>query len=269
MKSAQPSGKPGSYEDRRETHGFLVTSLVPSEGRAAFVTFFKAHDAALLLRLAGGDAGKRRVRDVSVVSSSRRSRGRAPRRAREKNRRPEKTSRTRRAGEDEFPREPLDRGPSPHVSCQAKARVPICAQKDRFTRVLAASFTGAPRYTREVFILGSRSSPFSSQSVADAFRPIRENPKKPEKTQTPRPRARRRGVKPVLLGGRRSRFVVWYAHRLSLLTNSLECCRHSKGRLFARAARRARLSFFFREVKKKTKKRISAPFPSDAASKQG
>jgi hypothetical protein len=30
MKSAQPSGKPGSYEDRRETHGFLVTSLVPT-----------------------------------------------------------------------------------------------------------------------------------------------------------------------------------------------------------------------------------------------
>ena len=54
--------------------------------------------------------------------------------------------------------EPLDRGLSPHVSCQAKARVPICAPKDRFTRVLAASFTGAPRYTREVFILGSRSS---------------------------------------------------------------------------------------------------------------
>ena len=36
--------------------------------------------------------------------------------------------------------------------------MPICAPKDRFTRVLAASFTGAPRYTREVFILGSRSS---------------------------------------------------------------------------------------------------------------
>ena len=62
-------------------------------------------------------------------------------------------------GRDErIEREPLDRGPSPHVSCQAKARVPICAPKDRFTRVLAASFTGAPRYTREVFILGSRSS---------------------------------------------------------------------------------------------------------------
>lgn len=131
--------------------------------------------------------------------------------------------------------------------------MPICAPKDRFTRVLAASFTGAPRYTREVFILGSRSSPFSSQSVADAFRPIRENPKKPEKTQTPRPRARRRGVKPVLLGGRRSRFVVWYAHRLSLLTNSLECCRHSKGPARFRRVD-ARLSFPGPSGKK-TKKR--------------
>ena len=146
--------------------------------------------------------------------------------------------------------------------------MPICAPKDRFTRVLAASFTGAPRYTREVFILGSRSSPFSSQSVADAFRPIRENPKKPEKTQTPRPRARRRGVKPVLLGGRRSRFVVWYAHRLSLLTNSLEWCRHSEGR-------RARLSVRSSRVEKKkslravskrrrTETRIVSPlFPTD------
>ena len=144
-------------------------------------------------------------------------------------------------GRDEhIEREPLDRGPSPHVSCQAKARVPICAPKDRFTRVLAASFTGAPRYTREVFILGSRSSPFSSPSVADTLCP--KSKKKPEKTQTPRDPRRRHGVKPVLLGGRRSRFVVWYAHRLSLLTNSLECCRHGKGRAAA-PRRRARLSF--------------------------
>ena len=82
--------------------------------------------------------------------------------------------------------QPLDRGPSPHVSCQAKARVPICAPKDRFTRVLAASFTGAPRYTREVFILGSRSSLFSSPFFT------KKNQKKPEKTQTPRPAAARR-----------------------------------------------------------------------------
>ena len=34
MKSAQPSGKPDSYEDRRETHGFLVTSLVPTRSEA-------------------------------------------------------------------------------------------------------------------------------------------------------------------------------------------------------------------------------------------
>ena len=55
--------------------------------------------------------------------------------------------------------------------------MPICAPKDRFTRVLAASFTGAPRYTREVFILGSRSSPFVS--VADTFCPkSKKNPKK-------------------------------------------------------------------------------------------
>ena len=36
----------------------------------------------------------------------------------------------------------------------------------------------------------------------------------------------------------------WYAHRLSLLTNSLECCRHGKGRAAA-PRRRARLSFVF------------------------
>ena len=170
------------------------------------------------------------------------------------------------------PREPLDRGPSPHVSCQAKARVPICAPKDRFTRVLAASFTGAPRYTREVFILGSRSSPFSSPSVADTFRPkSKKNPKKNQKKLKRLATSRRRhGVKPVLLGGRRSRFVVWYAHRLSLLTNSLECCRHSKGRRAVPPRRRA-LEFSRAERKKKQKneKRVSAPFPSVAAPKRG
>lgn len=184
-----------------------------------------------------------RQRRTPAVSDACRSRGREKRRT------------VATDGRDErIEREPLDRGPSPHVSCQAKARVPICAPKDRFTRVLAASFTGAPRYTREVFILGSRSSPFSSQSVADAFRPIRENPKKPEKTQTPRPRARRRGVKPVLLGGRRSRFVVWYAHRLSLLTNSLECCRHSKGRRAVPPRRRALEFSRAKSGKEKTKR---------------
>ena len=145
--------------------------------------------------------------------------------------------------------EPLDRGLSPHVSCQAKARVPICAPKDRFTRVLAASFMGAPRYTREVFILGSRSSPFSAPSVADAPPPPGKSKnvsKKKLKRLDPR---RRDGVKPVLLGGRRSRFVVWYAHRLSLLTNSLECCRHSKGRRVD-----ARLSFPGRKAEKKKRK---------------
>ena len=219
MKSAQPSGKPGSYEDRRETHVFLVTSLVPTSGARRVRGVF---EGAPLLRCTRGEGSRRRVRDES---NARRSSVRARTSREKKTRRRDDAARARTNAA-----QPLDRGPSPHVSCQAKARVPICAPKDRFTRVLAASFTGAPRYTREVFILGSRSSPFSSQSVADAFRPIRENPKKPEKTQTPRPRARRRGVKPVLLGGRRSRFVVWYAHRLSLLTNSLECCRHSKDR---------------------------------------
>ena len=135
--------------------------------------------------------------------------------------------------------------------------MPICAPKDRFTRVLAASFTGAPRYTREVFILGSRSSPFSSHdSVEDTFCPKslqkiqKKRPKKLKRLATSR---RRHGVKPVLLGGRRSRFVVWYAHRLSLLTNSLECCRHSKGRRAVPPRRRA-LEFSQLPSGKKNKK---------------
>ena len=250
MKSAQPSGKPGSYEDRRETHGFLVTSLVPSEGRAAFVTFFKAHDAALLLRLAGGDAGKRRVRDVSVVSSSRRSRGRAPRRAREKNRRPEKTSRTRRAGEDEFPREPLDRGPSPHVSCQAKARVPICAQKDRFTRVFAASFTGAPRYTREGFILGSGSSLLVAAVAAV------ENQKN---TQTPRFAAPRR---------RRARVARWKKKSFCGWVCAQAQPTNKQPRVVS-SQRRAPRASECSVVPGREKKKVSAPFPSDAAPKRG
>lgn len=43
--------------------------------------------------------------------------------------------------------------------------------------------------------------------------------------------------------------MVWYAHRLSLLTNSLECCRHSKGRRVD-----ARLSFPGRKAEKKKRK---------------
>jgi hypothetical protein len=159
---------------------------------------------------------------VSAACRSRgREKGERPRTRRRKGARREAVATD---GRDEhIEREPLDRGPSPHVSCQAKARVPICAPKDRFTRVLAASFTGAPRYTREVFILGSRSSLFSSPIFT---KKTRKNQKKLKRLD---PR-QRDGVKPVLLGGRRSRFVVWYAHRLSLLTNSLECCRHSKDR---------------------------------------
>lgn len=62
--------------------------------------------------------------------------------------------------------------------------MPICAPKDRFTRVLAASFTGAPRYTREVFILGSRSS-----RVFLRRRRLKKN-KKPKKLRvTSRPAA--------------------------------------------------------------------------------
>ena len=68
--------------------------------------------------------------------------------------------------------------------------MPICAPKDRFTRVLAASFTGAPRYTREVFILGSRSSPFSSPSVADTF-----CPKSLQKIQKNQKKLKRRSVR--------------------------------------------------------------------------
>ena len=48
--------------------------------------------------------------------------------------------------------------------------------------------------------------------------------------------------------------MVWYAHRLSLLTNSLECCRHSKGRRAVPPRRRA-LEFSRVSLKKKTKKR--------------
>ena len=145
--------------------------------------------------------------------------------------------------------------------------------KRRHECLYAPQRIGSPAYSR----LPSRAhrvthAKFSSSARVRLCSLRRSSLKKTRKNQKKLKRLdprRRDGVKPVLLGGRRSRFVVWYAHRLSLLTNSLECCRHSKGRLFERAARRARLSFFFREVKKKTKKRISAPFPSDAASKQG
>ena len=52
--------------------------------------------------------------------------------------------------------------------------------------------------------------------------------------------------------------MVWYAHRLSLLTNSLECCRHGKGRA---AAPRPSASEFFsgsRRAKKKPKTSLRA-----------
>lgn len=128
-----------------------------------------------------GDVDRARVRDVRrrcrtrVVREDERSGERPPTRRRKGARREAVAT----DGRDEhIEREPLDRGPSPHVSCQAKARVPICAPKDRFTRVLAASFTGAPRYTREVFILGSRSS-----RVFVRRRRLKKN-KKPKKTQS-------------------------------------------------------------------------------------
>ena len=63
MKSAQPSGKPDSYEDRRETHGFLVTSLVPTLSKKRIRRRFCA--TALFTAAVGtnGDADGRRVRD--------------------------------------------------------------------------------------------------------------------------------------------------------------------------------------------------------------
>ena len=108
-----------------------------------------------------GDVDRARVRDVRRRCRTRvvREDERSAERPNARRRRGARREAVATDGRDErIEREPLDRGPSPHVSCQAKARVPICAPKDRFTRVLAASFTGAPRYTREVFILGSRSS---------------------------------------------------------------------------------------------------------------
>ena len=177
MKSAQPSGKPGSYEDRRETHVFLVTSLVPTSGARRVRGVF---EGAPLLRCTRGEGSKRRVRDES---NARRSSVRARTSREKKTRRRDDAARARTNAA-----QPLDRGPSPHVSCQAKARVPICAQKDRFTRVFAASFTGAPRYTREGFILGSGSSLLVAAVAAV------ENQKN---TQTPRfaaPRRRRARV---------------------------------------------------------------------------
>ena len=189
MKSAQPSGKPGSYEDRRETHGFLVTSLVPSL-KATHAASLKAHarcraSAANIRWCVGRKTRQRRV-SVGRRASFERTRLAPPAPKKKKNRQPGSFDRRDARMRTNVLREPLDRGPSPHVSCQAKARVPICAPKDRFTRVLAASFTGAPRYTREVFILGSRSSLFSSPIFT------KKNQKKPEKTQTPRPAAARR-----------------------------------------------------------------------------
>ena len=68
MKSAQPSGKPGSYEDRRETHGFLVTSLIPTRSTKDALN---AHPSDAERRFfssaaveTSGDVDRARVRDV-------------------------------------------------------------------------------------------------------------------------------------------------------------------------------------------------------------
>jgi hypothetical protein len=79
-----------------------------------------------------------------------------------------------------------DRGRSPPVSCQAKTRMPICAPEDRFTRVLAASSTSAPRYTRKSFILssiGSHHDFVSTETVLFLQKPKTE--KNTEKNRSP------------------------------------------------------------------------------------
>lgn len=84
MTSAQPGG---SYEDRRETHGFLVTSLVPSL-KATHAASSKAHarrraSAANIRWCVGRKARQRRV-DVGRRASFERTRCAPPARKKKK-----------------------------------------------------------------------------------------------------------------------------------------------------------------------------------------
>lgn len=177
--------------------------------------------------------------------------------------------RSRPTDETNTSREPLDRGPSPHVSCQAKARVPICAPKDRFTRVLAASFTGAPRYTREVFILGSRSS-----RVFLRRRRLKKN-KNPKKLRvTSRPAAAPRRLNARVARWKKKSFCGLVCAQAQP-TNKQPRVLSSRQRARRGAAKESASEFcfsgFFRVEgrEQKTKVRVSAPFPSDAAPKRG
>lgn len=219
-----------------------------------------------------GDVDRARVRDVRrrcrtrVVREDERSGERPPTRRRKGARR--ETVAT--DGRDEhIEREPLDRGPSPHVSCQAKARVPICAPKDRFTRVLAASFTGAPRYTREVFILGSRSS-----RVFLRRRRLKKN-KNPKKLRvTSRPAAAPRRLNARVARWKKKSFCGLVCAQAQP-TNKQPRVLSSRQRARRGAAKESASEFcfsgFFRVEgrEQKTKVRVSAPFPSDAAPKRG
>jgi hypothetical protein len=174
-------------------------------------------------------------------------------------------------GRDEhIEREPLDRGPSPHVSCQAKARVPICAPKDRFTRVLAASFTGAPRYTREVFILGSRSS-----RVFLRRRRLKKNKNQKKLRVTSRPAAAPRRLNARVARWKKKSFCGLVCAQAQP-TNKQPRVLSSRQRARRGAAKESASEFcfsgFFRVLpgrEQKTKVRVSAPFPSDAAPKRG
>ena len=174
-------------------------------------------------------------------------------------------------GRDEhIEREPLDRGPSPHVSCQAKARVPICAPKDRFTRVLAASFTGAPRYTREVFILGSRSS-----RVFLRRRRLKKKKNQKKLRVTSRPAAAPRRLNARVARWKKKSFCGLVCAQAQP-TNKQPRVLSSRQRARRGAAKTSASEFcfsgFFRVLpgrEQKTKVRVSAPFPSDAAPKRG